>query len=415
MKAIPLLLLAVLLSATAAAQNSLIGQGSSLSAELLRYEPNPAEPGDVVNVHLVLINKGGNTARNVQVEFLDNYPFFINDPASRVKSLAAIPGQESSLVRFNVRVDKDAPEGTSFLKVRYTVEGASAAQESLLALDIRTLDAAIAIEDIAIEPSPVTPGSQATITLSMKNIADSRLRNIAVALGTTQTVGTTTSQIPIAPLGGSLERRAPELAGGQLFRVAYSIIVKPDAASDVYHLPITVTFDDESGNNFTKFDQVGLVVSAKAKLDAYIDSVEVFTDQPVGTLTLRFVNSGLSKIKLLTAHLGEDASFDLRSTSSSVYIGNIDSDDYETATVAVKAHGDRIRLPLRLEYLDALNAPYDDEAVLEVPLLTLDDAGLKERNTAGLVIGLIAVAIVAWIVVRRIRRHQRRKALAKHD
>ncbi len=284
-----------------------------------------------------------------------------------------------------------------------------------MALDIRTLDAAIAIEDIAIEPSPVTPGSQATITLSMKNIADSRLRNIAVALGTTQTVGTTTSQIPIAPLGGSLERRAPELAGGQLFRVAYSIIVKPDAASDVYHLPITVTFDDESGNNFTKFDQVGLVVSAKAKLDAYIDSVEVFSDQPVGTLTLRFVNSGLSKIKLLTAHLGEDASFDLRSTSRSIYIGNIDSDDYETATVAVKAHGDRVRVPLRLEYLDALNAPYDDEAVLEARLLTADDAGLKERNTAGLVIGLIVVAIVAWIVVRRIRRHQRRKALAKHD
>ncbi|NJL44523.1 MAG: hypothetical protein HC945_04405, partial [Nitrosarchaeum sp.] len=135
-----LLLAALLLlpAAVVAQQTTLVGQGTSLTAELLRYEPNPAEPGDLVTVNVVLTNEGGEVARGVELELVDSYPFSAADPNEAAKQITSIPGQQSTVTSFLVLVDKDAPEGTAFLKVRYKPTNSAGWKESLLSLDITT-------------------------------------------------------------------------------------------------------------------------------------------------------------------------------------------------------------------------------------------------------------------------------------
>lgn len=411
MKPATVLLMLLLAAAPALAQSALIGRGVSLTTELLRYEPNPAEPGDVLTVHLLVSNKGGNTAKNVQVELLDNHPFYVTDPASRLKSLTAIPGQESFLVKYAVRVDKDADEGTAYLKVRTGVLGGASVQEELLPLDVRTLDAAIAIDDITVTPPQVSPGGEAEINMTLRNLADSRLRNLAIRLETSQAVGSETVQVPVAPLGGSFERRVSELAGGQSVIVRYRIIVQPDAASDVYRLPVKVTFDDEAGNNLSASDQVSLVINAPTALEAYVDAVELVPGQTAGDITLRVVNRGLSGIKFLTVEVGTDESFELRSTSARLYVGNIDSDDYETETISLRARKNPVRLPLHLEYLDALNRAGAKDIALEVDMVSIMEDGKKPGSPLGVAAVVALVGLIAWIVVRQVRRARRRQHL----
>lgn len=389
--------------------NTLVASGSVLEAELLYYEPLPAEPGDVLDVYILVSNEGGSAAKNVRVKLVDNYPFTSDDPLSSTKEIPSIPAQESALVRFKVRIDNTASEGPANLKTIITSSNSVASKDAYLALDVTTNDAAIGIDRITMEPEVVTPGGTAKIDLYLKNLADSRLRDIGVELATQKTVGTTTTALPFAPVGMSLERRFAEMFADQELNVHYEIIVSPSADSDVYAVPITITFSDERGNDYSITDEVALIINAKPELEVYLDDTDLLSDNLKGEFTLKFVNKGLSTIKSATAEIQASEDFELLASTRKVYIGNIDSDDYETETFKINAKKGEFLIPVSIHYMDALNNEYTQDVQLPLSLFSTKQTTNGNGNTGVVVVIVVLVLVVLFFVLRRHRKKKKRK------
>ena len=388
--------------------NTIIGSGPSLTTTLLRYDPVPAEPGDILDVYILITNSGGSSAKNLKIEAIGNYPFSIDNTPDATKLIPNLPGQESFLVRYKVRVANDAPEGNANFKVKVTSADDKLSQEELLAIPIKGNNPVISVNRIMLTPETIYPGGKGTIDIYLSNPADVRLRDISVSLSTQSTLGSTTSQLPFAPLGGSLEQRIVSLRPREEAKVSFDIITEPGATSDLYRIPVTITFSDESGNTYTLSDQVGLIIQAEPKLEIYLDAIEVYADQPQGDITFKYVNNGLAKVKLLTTEIMPSEDFELVSHSSTVYVGNIDSDDYETVTYTIKAKKtDSINIPVSIHYLDAFNNPHDIEVTLPVNLITKKEAGLGNGGISPILI-IVIIAIIAFVVWRIVKRRKKR-------
>ena len=91
---------------------------------------------------------------------------------------------------------------------------------------------------------------------------------------------------------------------------------------------------------------------------------------------------------------------------SEVYIGNIDSDDYETADFKLyieRTSDKKIVLPLAVEYKDANNKNYKSIVNLELPLYSSSEAkklGLAEGNGKSGWIILIVLAVAGFFGYR---------------
>ena len=73
----------------------------------------------------------------------------------------------------------------------------------------------------------------------------------------------------------------------------------------------------------------GVEVSAKTELSYSVESeMNVIGEQ--GRIALKIINSGLGDIRFVNVKLGTASGYDLLSPSQ-VYVGTVNSDDFETA------------------------------------------------------------------------------------
>jgi hypothetical protein len=142
----------------------------------------------------------------------------------------------------------------------------------------------------------------------------------------------------------------------------YDLIALPEADGGIYKIPINITYTDETGATKTQDDIISLRISSVPNLLAYIESSDITKKVKQGEMNIRIVNRGLTNIKLLTATLGEAEGL-TTSTYPEVYVGDIDSDDYETATYDIKVSPlkKQIDIPLTLSFRDATNKEYTEE------------------------------------------------------
>ena len=101
-------------------------------------------------------------------------------------------------------------------------------------------------------------------------------------------------------------------------------------------------------------------------------------------------------------------------SAKDVYIGNIDSDDYETADFEIYVDSDAsgdVKIPVHYEYMDSNNNKYyvDDNLILR--LFTEEETekyGNGQANSKALyVIGAIVVVVLLFIGWRILRRKKR--------
>jgi len=102
-------------------------------------------------------------------------------------------------------------------------------------------------------------------------------------------------------------------------------------------------------------------------------------------------------------------------SADEVYIGNIDSDDYETADfdVYIKDNNETtVMLPVYYEYMDAVNHVYSQDINLEIHMCQEGDkSGACSNggdNTVGIIIGVVVLLAIIGLVVRAVlKRHKK--------
>ena len=385
----------------------------ALNVSLTNYDPLPAQPGEYVDIWIKVENIGADDAPDAKIILDPAYPFSIERGYDTSKDFGIIGTNYGEVVKFTLRVDKDVVQGTNKLYYNLTVDAAHGPWiRGSFTIDVETGNANLAVVEVKSEPEQINPGGSAKVSIKVKNMADAPLKDVNVKLdfSAVRTVTATLYDLPFAPIGSTSEQRVYKINPGETRLFEFTVMAYPGAEANLYKIPIEITYSDDVGNDYTKQDMIGLVVNSAPELAASVDEVGVNTVGQTGDLVLKFVNRGLTEIKFLTVTIGDSDGFELLSTTNEVYIGNIDSDDYETAEYTIKlSKTGEIDIPITVQFKDATNKVFEQSTTLKTTVRSAQDMGTAKNSTAAVITWIVIIVVIVLVVwwVRRRRKKKR--------
>ncbi len=170
MKTIILISVLAIVIASFAAEAQITPSGASLRVELAKYDPAPAEAGNIVTIWIKAENVGLDAAPNTSFELVPKYPFrIVNSDAKR--NYGRIEGKSSAQFEWRLFVDESAPKDKHDFEIIYSIGGLATNKKSfnisvIQSKSIYELDALY----VGIEPAAY-PGGITTLSVDIANIA----------------------------------------------------------------------------------------------------------------------------------------------------------------------------------------------------------------------------------------------------
>ncbi len=388
-----------------------------VKATLVSQTPDPVEPGQVVTVKFKIENDGGATSQDTIAKINPVYPFSLHGDVAEKNIgniLSSAVSGNAVIVEFKLKVDKDAPEGETEIELRLTnKEGSGIAyvNDDFL-IDIQTNDAVLDITSIKTEPTQIAPGEAAKVHITVKNLADSLLRDIKFKLDFDD------DDLPLAPYQSSSERRLAQLDSEYQDTLSFNIIASPDAAPGLYKVPVTITYNDEQAKAYSISDILAVSVGDTPKIKPFIRKSSTLKSASPGKITLGIANAGTTDVKFVELFILPSEDYQLVSTSDYFYIGDIDSDDTESEEldIYINSRTKKLSLPVKLKYVDANNKPFQQQFDLEMNLYSssqLRRFGVLAPSKAGSTLFLII--IIAGVILYYKRYYKKPENNFKND
>ncbi len=352
-----------------------------------------------MEVRLKVENIGTSDAPNVLFEFIPKYPFTLAEGTERVRLGrvgARQVGEDAYIIFYRLKVDESAVEGNNKISFQFSPNGGLAwTKLEPFFLRVQTNDAILAIEEISTDSKVLSPGTTTNVEMTIVNTADSVLKDLRFKLNL--------DDVPFAPVGTSDEKMIHQLSGKESTKVIFNLNVEANAASKVHKIPLEISYFDEVGRNYSKNNDIGIIVNDAPDFLVNIDETEVYTRGGKGNVIISVSNVGSSEIQYLTANLNPSKDYTVVS-SPSVYLGNLDSDDFDSAEyeIYVSAKKQAV-LDLDLTYKDAFNKEFTKSIQLDLPLYSSRQAKKLGLIQGGSFVGsifslaFIVILTVAWL------------------
>ena len=260
----------------------------------------------------------------------------------------------------------------------------------------------ITIASVTSSPSEIKPGERININVLLENHGDSDIKDVSVGLDLTS------GNLPFIPVGSAAQKVIDKIKDDDSEYIEFTLMSSPDTKPDTYKIPIVVGYKTNADGIVEKKSVIGLVVKATPILEVAIEESNVFKVGQAGEITVRFVNRGLGDVKFLSAKIGKSTNYDIISANT-VYIGNVEPDDFETATFNMRFNQRFASIPLEVDYRDNNNKEYQQTFNLELPLYTSEEAvalGLENGSNTFAYLGVILI-IVLFFLIRRYRKRKR--------
>jgi len=375
---------------------------------LINQEPDPVGPGEYLTLRFKIENLGTKPISNLYVKLDPSYPFSLDNPEDAIKFVGnlwgGLEGDYGVVVKYSVRVADDAAEGVNKIRLEYKSDESNLWTELEFDVNVRAIFDQVFVKEIDVEPEVIHAGDEANITFTLVNLGDTTMKDITLGLDFTS------ASIPFVPYTELSEKRIKTLKPGQVGKLRFRIRADPNADSKLYKIPVTLQYTDMINNKYTKSDVLGLEIGGKPSLLVELEESAVLTPGSTGEIVISIVNNGETDVKFLEVVVGESEEYVLIEGATQ-YIGNLDSDDYETVKVKLhlRSNSTRFELPVSLRYKDSLGNSYTHTATLKVPFFTSEEAikyGLvkKSRTTGALV--TIVIIVVGLLIYRFFKRRR---------
>ncbi|MFP4424100.1 MAG: COG1361 S-layer family protein [Candidatus Woesearchaeota archaeon] len=373
---------------------------AKINVDLLSQDPDPVGPGSIVDVRFQVNNIGTESIKGALLEVTPDFPF--SKAGETQKTLGTINarqiGEESYVVFFKLHVSEEATSGIYDLDLRISLDGGNT-YKYLNPYNIRveTEDPILAIDSVKSEPELVSPGKDVNVSIGLKNMAETFFRRISVKMGL--------EDMPFSPIGSSNEKTIDILRGNAQRSVDFMMSADADADSGIYKIPTTITFTDDSGEIRTSQQIISIKVGKEPELMVQLDNNEPFIIGSTNELEIRFINKDTEDVRFLTAKLRDSDEYEILS-SKSEYVGNIDSDDYETAEYdirCIKCDDGESTFTVDVEYADENNNQYSETYTVTNKVFTQQEAveqGLVQKNNTLGVLIVIAIVVVGFLIYR---------------
>lgn len=268
-----------------------ITENSNIIIKSVNYDPAPAEPGNYVDIFVVIQNLGNRDLSKSYLKLEEEYPFSFNSPSDSIEEVDLIPSGREELLEFRMLVDDQAVEGD------YTLE-------------------VIQCSD-------------------------------------------------------------------------------PECENEVRNALITIQ----------------VKTGGRPKLEIGLEDAVVFLPGTLGDITISAVNKGKLGMKFLTLELLEGEGYEVISPSR-VYVGELDSDDFETEDFQIFVSSDSpVNIPVKVEYSDINFKDYAGVENIELKVFTQEQAesmGLVSSNhfVRNLFIFLVVVGFLFFLYRRRKKKNE---------
>ena len=268
---------------------------------------------------------------------------------------------------------------------------------ALMALFMLDIASAVTINFVSV--TKVGPGDEGLITVELENTFSDVIEDVTFTLKF--------DDLPFIPVGSS-SGFVEEIDENDEETFVFRFRANSDIAAGSYQIPYEINYvrDDKEA---TRFGSIGVLVSSQPEL-----SFSASMDKPVideqGTLTLRIVNRGFADAKFVNVKL-YPLGFGLLSEEE-VYVGTVDSDDFETATFDVVFTSTSPVFSAIVEYRDFDNNLVTSSVSLPLKIYSRDEAialGLISRSNTLLYIGIAVAIILIWFIWRYISKRRRMK------
>lgn len=377
MKAAYLLAFLVALSALPAASFAQ-SSGASVSIQVLKYDPAPAEPGKFVDIWLSVRNAGQASLKNYVVEVLPEFPFFL---AAGEDSVREFPVIDSSgvVARYKMRVDESAPNQDADLKVAYYPEGSGV--KPVADVKVSVLGKAD-VELFKAEPDTLLPGRPTKVVFWVKNTGNAPIRDLAVSWSD--------SDSDILPLADENRHKIAEIGVGESVPVEFNMIANPSAQQGVKLVEVEMEFV-RFGNATSRSSNIAFIIGGLTDFQVAQESVDA------GTVSLSVANIGVNAATGVLVSVPDQDGWEVTGASDS-FLGNLEPGDFTVASVEVRplSQSQRQSLKVYVQYTDTVGVRQSAEKEVAVNL-----AGLSppKKDDSGLVYVLVFVAAAAALAV----------------
>ncbi len=257
------------------------------------------------------------------------------------------------------------------------------------------LASAVVIKNVDTET--LIPGDSARIKIVVENILDDDIEDVSLSLDLTG--------LPLSSIG-STEDIIPDIESDDEEDFGFIIRASNNAIPGDYNIPYTLTY-----KNLTtpKTGTIGITISANADLTFSIDS-----ENPVigrqGKISLKIVNKGMADARFVSLRILPSGYILL--SRSDIYIGEINSDDFETENFDVVFNSANPLLTAIVEYTDFDNSVISKNVNIPVTVYSEEKAielGIIKKSNAKLYLGIAVGIILIWIIWKRIAKRRKRK------
>jgi len=264
---------------------------------------------------------------------------------------------------------------------------------------------ALTIKSVDSNPKEIAPGESAKVKLTLENEFEEDLEYVAISLDLTY--------VPFAPYKSGADKIIEKLDEGDEEDITFELIALTDSEAGTYKIPVVMTY---SPNNQTapivKTSFIGLTINAEPNLQLSYqgDLIKGSKNQ----LKIEITNIGLTEVKFLNVQVADTSGIRILS-SDKVYIGDIESDDFDNAEFDIfieEDAGSLITIPILMTYRDSANNLESETINLEVIVYTKDEAielGIIKKSNAAIYLGVIVVLIVVYILYRNAKKYLRKK------
>lgn len=316
------------------------GAQTNLEMQVMDYEPVPLQAGEYADIWVRVTNTGSNTASDVTVEAVDEFPFH-TDNRKDTWEIGELDTGDTYTLRAQFRVNENAVYGNNTFKFRKNSGNSDVWITQSFHREVRVDDRSLVVSSLEF-PERIAPGSSSQMELELENLANSNFRNIDVRLDT--------SELPISTRETS-RKRISSIGHGETGTASFTIDVDDDADIELYDLPIEFEYQDQAGNQLSMQEITGVNVGGFPNIDVEIEDSDIRSPGR-GEVTFRIVNKGDGQARFTQVELLESDQYEILSENS-VYIGSMIDDDFQTASFDLYVEEDQtVELPVEVSYTD---------------------------------------------------------------
>ncbi|PLW80116.1 hypothetical protein C0585_04340 [Candidatus Woesearchaeota archaeon] len=356
-----------------------------IKLSISKTDPLTISSGDYFDLYIKVDNIGSEDASDVEIEFIDNYPFTVEN--GKIESIGILGTNKDYIFTYKVRVDENAIEGINTLKLKHTTDGMIYGEKEF---DVTVEDDKANLVIGSVESSPlnlIADIDDAEITVNIQNVGESKAKLVSAQIILPEGMESSSSfsdQDTIASIDAEDSQDA-----------TFHIDIDKSVAEGVYTGKLILKYKEDKEDEYvTKELDLRLPVKATPIFD--IESVEydkeILKQGDLVSMIVSIKNVGGEDAESVSLRAFQSVGLPIEFDEKSSFIGTIKSGEVGQASLKFTIDDDATPKDYLLDL--EIRAVASDEVLVFDKTTNFSIQEGNKGNTTNIIVALIIIAAI---------------------